>query len=353
MQGKVETIKLLSHLKAGLDYCEIQIDFDALKIFGNYNDLLGFVGEIVKYEVAEDFFQGQTILRVVDLAFIRVIQTVSSEHEVMKLIPGARRRDEFCTVSVDAIRRGDKLENCIAVLYDTEKGSSNYSRWVDMQMVDMYGKSFVVRMFTDKILDGVDEDLFFASAKNHYVRFSLASTKYGFQTESVLIENTVVAPPEEVEIAIKQIESALAVDEELLAYANQYNYIECLKSIMYCELGYHLVEVATELNILDTYNNVSREYDIKLLRRAIITSRGYLLPHKNEYSKTLLNTNMILRSGLKNDVKLIQLLDFQSGDIPLDKRAYYRIRRMGRDIINERRGLSEESIPIDSIVDFL
>lgn len=345
--GRVEKLSLLSHIKAGLDYCSIQIDFDELRIFGQYNDLIKYVGKYVKYSTAEDMYQGEMFTRVAEFCLEQTVQTVDRTENV-KLLPQQADSRLGCNFSVDAIRAGDSEINCTALMCSYEKGASSKTKWVDLYMVDRNAKMFSLRMFTKDLVDNVDPELALEGMKGSYVRFNVSSTKYGLQTDRLEAVDYPVVPPPEVAIAVSQIEQHVCGDEQLLEYMQSYQYIETLKNVIYGEMGYHLVELASELYMIDMLSDISCEYDIKLLRRAAVTSRGYLLPSKNKFSKVILNTNKVLRSALKNDMALITLLDMPGeNEDTADKRAFYRIRKFCRQVINERRGFDEEDISAD------
>ncbi len=342
--GKVESLKLLSHIKPGLDYCAIQIDFDELRIFGTYNDLTKYIQKYVKYETAEDMYQGEVFTRVADLCLEQTIQTVDKA-EGVKLIPEGASTRSICNFSVDAIRPGDTEINCIALLCGYEQGASSKAKWADLSMIDRNAKVFSLRIFTSDLKDNMDPDLALQSMCGKYLKFNVSSTKYGLQTSAVeVVDYPVVCPPE-VEVAIGIIMQSVAGDTLLQEYMAGYKYLDTLKGMLYGEPGYHLVELASELCMIDTLDNIASEYDVQLLRRAAVTSRGYLLPSKHSFSKVLLNTNKVLRSGLREDIQLIVLLDSPEGmQSTPNKRMFYRIKKLCRQVIEERRGFYEEDV---------
>lgn len=344
--GRVESLKLLSHIKAGLDYCLIRIDFDELRIFGQYNDLVQYVGKYVKYSTAEDMYQGEIFTRVAEFCIEQTVQTVDRVENV-KLLPQCMGERSICNFSSLALRAGDSEINCTALLCGYEKGASSKAKWVDLSLVDRNAKMFGLRMFTGELLNNVDPELALEGMKGKYVRFNVSSTKYGLQTDRLEVIDYPVVPPPEVAVAISQIEQHVGGDEQLCEYMRAYQYIETLKNIIYGEPGYHLVELASELYMIDTLGDIACEYDCKLLQRAAVTSRGYLLPSKNQFSKVMLNTNKVLRSALKGDMALIGLLDLPTDGGTPDKKVFYRIKKFCRQVINERRGLNEESVYVD------
>lgn len=341
--GKVERVDLISHISTGLDYCSILIDFDELKIFGDYNEILSYIGKDVIYETAPDMYQGVIITRIINFYCKQIIQAVDKV-ESIKLIPKDTTTRVICNFSVDALRRGDFEVNCIALFCDYEKGASDKTTWVDLQMIDKNAKIFTLRMFTNKVEGNIDSNEVLNGLKGHYVKFNANYTKYGIQTDFVELLNIPVVAPPEVAVAITQIQEFIKDDIALQSYITQFNYLEILESILYGEPGYHIVELAMELYLINTLSDISCEYDIPLLIRAAITSRGYLLPSKTKFSKVLLNTNKVLKSELRTDRSLLLILDTMSEDEAdsINKSAFYRIQKFCKQTLDERRGIKRE-----------
>jgi len=346
--GKVEKVVLISHISTGLDYCNVTIDFDEIKVFGDYNNILAMLNKTVIYETALDMYQGESITRAVNFYEKKVVQTLEASSEQVRLIPRESSQRAVSNFAVDTLKRGHCELNCIALLTGYTKGVSNYAKWVDLELIDRNGKQFAMKMFTNKLEGGVDPDSVLEGLVGNYVRFNPKSTAFGIQTDEIEYVVTPVVAPPEVEIAKSQIEKFTKDDEELRAYMTQYEFIDVMEKVIYGEPGYHLVEIASELAMIETLSNISNEYDIPLMIRAAITSRGYLLPSKAEYSKLLLNTNKVLRSELKSDKALLDMLDVLSTqEKTASKCAYYRIKKFCKQVIEERRGISNEESDFD------
>lgn len=342
--GKIGKVTLMSHIAEGLDYCTIMVGFDELAYFGDYNEALGYIGESVLYDIMPDIYQNVRITRIANLTREKVVHTVDKAERV-KLIPAEAATRVVCTFAVDTFRKGDYENNCIALMCEYERNASAKATWVDIKMIDKNAKHFNLRFFTNNVEDGVDPYIILDGLVGHYVKFNANNTRYGIQTDALeAIQVPVVAPPE-VDIAISQIQSFVKEDAALSSYMEQYNYVDILKGQIYGEPGYHLVELASELYEVEALQNISYEYDMPLLVRAAVTSRGYLLPSKAKYSKALLNTNKVLRSELREDRELLLILDVLAEEDPTNnKLAFYRIKDNCRKILNERRGVYEEDI---------
>lgn len=340
--GTVESVKLLEHISSGLDYCEIAIDFDLLKIFGSYNEIMSYIGKQVQYDIRKDMYNGEQIDVIANIVDSYVVQTLQEEDNI-KLIPEETETRAVCNFSIDSLKFGDYDSDCIAYLSGCEKGSSKKTTWIDCKMVDKKSKVFDLRIFTKNIENGIDADETLTSWVGHYVKFDITNTKYGYQTSDIELYNVPVVAPPEVDIAISQIKKVVAGDSELLDYMTTYNFIDTLKNVIDNEPGYHLVAIASEIYLINAIKNISNVYDTKVLIRAAITSRGYLLPSKTKFSRVLLNTNKVMRSALGKDRELMLILDpTAEEESSPTKKVYIDIANFARKILNERRGIEDE-----------
>lgn len=350
LQGKVSNISVIQHLKDNLDLCEIQIDFDNLKIFYDANELMQFIGQDVEYTVRPDMVNGKLDNVICELAVLSTIQTVASTDNV-KLIPEGNKRT-MCNIESRAIRFGDFYPNCVALMSGFELGSSNKSKWFDCKMIDKVSKEFSVRLFATNVdYDRMVEVL--SALKGGYVTFDLESTKYGYQTKEIIgLPNTVEESPEVV-VAKEIIRNLIMSDSALQDYDRRYNVMENLAGLIDGEPGYVFVRMASELYMINAIDNISTDLDIRSMKRAVICSRGYLLPHKANWSRPFLNLNRAMSiPSLKEDSELMFMMDVLSEEESSEtKLTYIKVKGLVNDIIDIRRGVQNEknSISNDSI----
>lgn len=348
--GEVVNVTLLKSITADIDYCEITIDFDTHKIFSKYNNLLEYMNKRVSYDVVPDMYEGKRITTVVNLAEIYKIQTLD-KNESIRLIPKDCEVRPGCNFDSKTLLFGDTKINAVVYLSSYKKGSSDKSEWIDFIVVDMKSRVCNVRMFTRNAVleDGTNLESSINAMVGFYVQMDITSTKYGFQTSRITKMDLPVLTPPEVETAISIIMSSVQGDDELLSYMTQYNYIDYLKTVIDVEPGYNLVRIASELSLINAVENVSNIYDFELLKRAAITSRGYLLPAKTKFSRPLLNVTKLLKTQLAKDRELLLILDPTSEEpVSPSKSVYMKIAKFSEELINERRGINEE---IESSID--
>ena len=339
--GKVEKISYIRNVGQDLDLCEIQIDFDSMKIFYSSSDLMEFLGCDVEYTVRQDVIDAKVERVVCELVKLSNIQTVQSVENI-KLIPEGHKRT-VCNVESKNFRFGEFYANCVALMTKHELGSSSKSKWFDCTMIDASSKEFSVRLFATNVDSGMMDSLL-TSYHGKYVAFDMECTKYGYQTKEIVdLPNEVEVSPEVI-VAKEIIADAINKDPALLAYGTRYSFIEHMLSIIDGEPGYALVRMASELYMINAIDNISTDLDIRAMRRAVICSRGYLLPHKFAWSKPMLNTNKALQiADLKSDNELMLILDVLSEETPSDtKLTYLKVRGLVDDIIKIRRGINDE-----------
>ena len=256
-----------------------------------------------------------------------------------------------CNFEINGLKYGDYESMCIGFLTAYETGSSDKSCWIDCTIIDKRGRAFTLRIFTNRVEDNVDAESVIADLVGHYVQFNVSFTKYGYQTNKIELVNVPVSLPPEVETSIEVIRSAVSEDEGLQSYMRQFDFIERLKNIIDYEIGYHLVRIASEISMISMLDNISTLYDKKLLIRAAVTSRGYLLPSKTKFSHPVLNITKLMRSDLKTDRELVLILDpMAEEEATVNSSIYRKISVFVNDLQEERRGISTtQNIDLSSL----
>lgn len=341
LQGKVEKITLIKKISPSLDLCELQIDFDTLYIFYDMNELFQFQGVDVLYTTRLDMVEGKEALVICEIARLINIQTVSSIENV-KLIPEGVSRT-VCNLDSKNVRFGQYYPNVVALMSKYAFGSSAKSKWFDCTLIDMESREFVVKLFSSGTTREEMENILNPMI-GRYVNFDMESTRYGFQTKEFIPLPQNVEESPEVVVAKNIITDLIAKDEALVEYNRKFGFLDCIPGIIDGEPGYAFVRMASELYMINAIDNISTELDIQAMRRAVVCSRGYLLPHKTDWSRPMLNSTKLLQiPELKKDKELMLILDVLSQEEPsATKRTYIEVRRLVDNIIKIRRGVSNE-----------
>lgn len=346
LQGLVEKITRIESVGNDLDLCSIQIGFDDLKIFYNYEDLMDYLNCEVQYTTRRDVVRGVPDLVVCELAKLSTIQTVDKVENI-RLIPEGTKRT-VCNFDSTAARYGNFYPNVCALFASYTVGSSSKSRWFDCVMIDMNSRQFNVKKFeTDASLDVVES--IYKKALGKYVVFDMETSKYGFQTKEITAIQQEVELSPEVLVAKTVLEKEAAQDPAIAKYVEVYDMFNVLSGIIDGEPGYALVRMASEIYMINAVDSISTDLNIAVMKRAVFCSRGYMLPHKTEWSMPLLNNSKVMQiPELKTDRELMLIIDpLSREEISPTKATYISIRGMVNDIINIRRGIKNEKIITD------
>lgn len=342
LTGKVESVTLVKNIAEDLDLCQIQIDFDKIFIFYNHNELMSFVGNDVEYSIRRDMVMDKMETVICNIAKISNIQVAASS-TITSIVPQAEER-LTCNFKFKDLKFGEYYPACTGLLTSYEVGSSDKSRWLDCTVLDKESKAGTIRLFVmnNRTIDESEEII--KEYVGHYVQFNLEYTKYGYQVKEITCLTAEVELSPAVVLSENFIRSVAAEDNLIQEYCDKYDFINTIKGLIDGEPGYALVRIATMLMFINTLDNTSAEFDIQAMKRAAFMMYGYLLPHKTNFSKSVLNVNRIMYSKeLLTDKELLIILDVLSEEeITPTKKAFFTISDAVNAIINIRRGSDEE-----------
>lgn len=339
--GNVQTVTKLKDLESDFHYCEVQIDMDVYYAFYNYNDLLEMVGKRVEYDTRVDIVDGNRVKVIATLIDKQIIPTIKGNY-FNKLFPKNDKFRPVCNTKLRELKYGDIAYGGTYFLSGYKEGASAKAKWLDFSVIDAESKVSSIRIFISTLGEDSKEVKILKGMVGKYINCDVTYTQWGFQTGEVVVNTTEVIEPAEVSISLKNIMQTIEMDEELIAFLKGNSLLGRLKGIIHYEVGYHLVEMAMELYMVDLLDNISTDYNIKLLTRAVVCSRAYLIPSKANYSEDILNVVNILKSNLSSDKDLILLLDSNSKEDFPEKRIYKSIKSFVRKVIEERRGVVQD-----------
>lgn len=348
LQGVVEQITRIESVGQSLDLCSIRIGFDDLKIFYDYNDLLDYLNCEVIYTTRRDVVRSVPDLVVCELVKLSTIQTVDKSENI-RLIPEGNKRT-ICNFDSKAARYGNFYPNVTALMSDYTLGSSAKARWFDCTMIDMNSHEFSVKKFeSDGSLETLED--IYKQMVGKYVVFDLEFTRYGFQTKEITSLPQSVELSPEVIVAKTILEKVVDEDSAIKDYCSKYDVIRYLSGAIDGEPGYALVRMASEIYMINAIDSISTDLDIRAMKRAVFCSRGYMLPHKTEWSIPLLNNSKIMQvPELKVDKELMLIIDALSREpISPTKATYIKLRGLVNDIISIRRGVENEKEITDTL----
>lgn len=343
LTGHVESVKVIAEIVGGFCECDIQIDFDEYKIFYQRDTILSYVDKDVFYNVRPDVVHGETCQVICEIALVTEVMTVDA-NKSSKLIPVDSRRP-ICNFKIKDIKFGEFKPNCIAILTKYTMGHSAKAKWYDCELLDAQSHLFELRLFSPDADPTKPQELM-DTLINGYVEFDIESTKYGYQTNELrAIAQKVEASPE-VAIAKVVVENTINADGALLQYVTDTKLLQYLDTFIDAEPGYAYVRMASELYLIEALANITNDIDERSMKRAVICSYGYVIPHKDPWARNIVNVTKILKyTELRADETLKSLLDIAyEKECTTSKLLYMAIKNMVSQIIDIRRGIKHEEI---------
>ena len=339
MIGRVDTVKLIE-TGEGYHVLRVDIGLDSFILIGDYNEYINYIGEDVQYTTRKDIYKGEITDFINTVASIRVVQTVENKTQIDCLIP-SDASNAISNFNVKSLAFGDQEYGCIALLTKYELNSSSKASWADLYMIDKFSKLFVVKLFTSFAGQNYKDVL--DNLVNRYVKFDIHYSKYGYQLHDIELVDVEVTVSPEVEVAYQFILEQVKQDDELLEYCTSSNLLEHLKEVLYYEKGYYLVEIASELMLVNTLKSITDIYDMKVLKRLCVTTRGYLLPRASKYSKGVGNSIILSGTSLRKDDVLMQSVDSTHPESKEVKQMYSMVRAMASFLLIKRKGDKDET----------
>lgn len=333
--GKVESVQLIERSVNELDECKVIIGMNEYTIFDNYADLVEMLNQEVEYTSRIDVVRGLPTRVITDIVLKATVHTVE-KIESIRLIPESNNRVSI-NFSQKALRPGDFIPDATVIVTGVEKGSSQRAVWLDVHAIDKEGSTCYVRIFSTA--QDVESNMnFINSLIGHKVTMAIRKTHYGLQTElSSVFDGGIAEPAPEVSIAKEKLINLVKQDQALYSYASNTHIVGTLAKKVSWDIGYDLVFMATELYLLEAYENISVGLDVQAIKRAIVCSMGYKVAGDSKWSHVL--TNIELASSvkeLKEDEVLCTLLDEFSDDDSLNSLVYKSIKIAATQLFERR-----------------
>lgn len=349
-KGLVESVQAIKDIDSSLTEFIIQIDFDDYVVFYDKAAMLDFVNKEVFYTTRPDIVEGRKVEVICEIALVTEVVTLDKQDTNVKLVPFNVKRP-VCNFNIKDIRFGEYKIGCIAILVSMEKGESRKATWIDCKLIDAYGHLFELRMFTT--LTSVDDLKQYEAMINGYVEFDMESTRYGYQTSALSSLSQDVEKSPEIAIAKNIVMSYVNSDAELSQLVANTGLEIALDNFVDFEPGYLWVRMASELYFIETLDNVTSGININTLKRAVVVTRLYALPHSGNWSNGLINFAKVLRyKDICKDEDLRGILDvFYQGNNTDTKYLYFQIREIVDNIINIRRDLNDAKKNYSSLID--
>lgn len=291
MKGKITKVTRVSHISMDNDKIEIQLNgIDKYACYGAYDDIVRMLDKEVEFDVV---MQGteQVIANITEIHKIFKVDTRGQLPEINADITSVP--DNIC--NFDSKLMGLICPGAIVYVAFSELGESIRAKWLDMTCLDANAKRFILRTFVPQ-----NEEI--EPLKNVIIKCTIKKNPK-FSTpiaEDVEVKDIEYKGFTDAVIVSRQIvESKLETDEELKSFVDKLRLVDKLAGLCYIMPGYHLVEMAAEINYIEAIRNILKGVDKQQLIRLVFLSRAYL--YADEISiKPEDNNIIIVRQVNKN-----------------------------------------------------
>ena len=303
---------------------------DTAYIIWSYANLVQYLNDEVIATFRNDMYNGRVEKFVNTLARVGVIHTLERENNVKLYVDVT---DNHSNIRFKEIEDGGTAVDAIVYVVDMRFDSSARAEWVDLTVMDQARKLAQLRIFSP--------DNKTASLKGRYVQGTIRRTKYGLSAESVITVDSAFPYSPEVEISERFILDAFAEDAEMLNLLSTTNFMSFAKKYVDLEPGYILVRLALELDIASELNNLLREADISLIKRALLLEKLFVFQQTSPFSTEIINFVKISQQSFhgKNDVLL--LLYGTGDELATEKLILKTIKDTVNTVVKVKKGLVE------------
>ena len=328
----LKSVKKLEDIN-GSEMLKLTFEDREAYMLGSFNETSLFIGEDVAVEFDDGLYKGNIVTFVYSFGRIAHVKELSAV-ESPKLYTDFT--DNSCTVCFSDIDDNAIIPNATVYCLAQNIRSSIRAVWGELSVRDMKGKVASVRIFN---ISEFEYDF-----TNSYVKLTLSkSPTYGFSSESVSVAPGFAKANPEVMIAYDYINKSILDNTTLRKVLEETSLLDRLKEYNHIEVGYELMSIASELEILKAVSNITPNIDYAILQSAIIMSRAFVTSLERTYYSKRDRTTFFI-AALKADSnwkkKLIGTINGTDEDIqPLDNTIFKSIKEMSEVALKVRRGV--------------
>lgn len=324
---KVDKIEELS---GGLDLCFLEFDGgkDSAYIIWNYTNMLQYLeGEVIA-TFRQDMYKGVIQKFVNTLARVGVVHTLERDDNIKLYVD---KPDNQCSISFKDIPEGNTMVCCTVYVIAVENDSSARATWVDFTIQDRDRKLAKLRMFNPST--NMEEFV------GRYIMCDIRHNKYGFSTESVVTVDATFPYSPEVAIAEDFILKTFADDKEVLGILDNSGFLKFGKRNVTEEPGYILVRLAMELDYANELANLTKEVDIKMVRRALLFNKFSILNEQSPYHSDIVKYAMASRFKFDGSREVLMIEFSDAPEYAKERVMFNSIREFIDNVIKIKKGL--------------
>lgn len=315
--------------KSGNGYTLLLVRFDdgsEAYWYYDYADSLQYINQDVIVEFRKDVYNGELREFIKTFTVPTVVRTLDKQDNIKLYIESV---DNNSNLSFNEIQPGETRSGAIVYCISCEFKSSPNAVWQEFIIRDKSMHVAKLRLF-----DYNNESANFAGT---YIVTDLSRNKYGFQTDMVApVTGTMMENPE-ITVAEQFVRNYFAEDTVALSYIAETHLFELMRDHVDYEKGYAIVRMASELAMVDSLKNITKDVDIVSIGQAILCSYGHYT-RSSHLSNSVNNITLMLRFQFPDRVLVGQLLDTALEDKPKEYPIYSNIQNTVAALLEIRKG---------------
>ncbi len=323
-------VDLVKHLQQELDLCRLEFDngSDSAYIIWNHTNMVTYLGGEVICTFRQDMLDGTVQKFVNTLARVGVVHTLEREDNIKLYVD---KVDNHCTICFRDIAEGHTAQRATVYVVNVEQDSSARATWWDLTVQDRDRRIAKLRLFNP---EGSDSDY-----KGRYILCDIRRNKYGFSTDGIVTVDSTFSYSPEVEIAADFVLKTFAEDTDIVHALQRTNFIETAKRLVTEEPGYILVRLAMELDIANEMANLLGEVDIKVVKRALLLDKFWLLSSASPFSREIVGYAMAQNARIPNVKPALLTLYSEEPTMTSTRRLVQSIKHLADDLVKVKKGV--------------
>lgn len=312
---------------AGSEVLQVTIDNTVTALwFYPLADALPFLNQEVIVDYRKDVYNGQLQQFIKTFTVPTVVNTLDKKDN-MKLY--LDQVDDGSNLSFNEIAIGETRGSCIFFCTKQEYKASTNAVWMEMLIRDRSMHIAKLRIF-----DYMDKD---AQLAGHYLVGELSRSKWGFQTDSVVVSRIDDRPNPEIDIAKQFIQNFFSDDPVAMQFINKCNLFEAAKDYVDYEPGYVLVRIAMELAMCESLYNITNDVDVKAIAHTLLASYGFLVNQSSVLSPMVRNIFLAQQFPFPDKKTVIVCLDEGLEEHPAEYALVHSIKESVNNVLRIRK----------------
>lgn len=312
--GRLDSLTKLEEVDNGIFLYRLIIDLEEYltnQYFGVLEDMQGSEIQFTTVDInTGDVVVKNFISELKLCSHVKVLDDDSVNRNSLLYTSGGLIEDRAITISLSDITIANSHSTTgILYLEGVTINNTARSKYIGLNVRDRNNKKAMLKLWLDRDADATRELEYSTKAVGKYIEITVKRDIYGYTAEEFVPSSIKPTLADEVILSRRYIAEELKDDLDLTNYIQSKDYLKKLSEVYQNGFGKVLVRIARELKMVAAIHQSAEQVDVQLLRRLIITSRGYLLLGESKYSPVFGNLLILVQSALKKDDILISAID--------------------------------------------